>query len=73
MKGAGVEIYPGSVCKLVGNGIHHCKDGVLIKVRRDEKTPATQSSSAAACLYTEHQPVRGVITQQVAANQHRAS
>lgn len=31
-QGAGVEIYPGSVCRLVGNGIHHCKDGVLIKV-----------------------------------------
>ncbi|XP_049418197.1 SHC SH2 domain-binding protein 1 [Epinephelus fuscoguttatus] len=30
-KGAGVEIYPGSVCSLVGNGIHHCKDGILIK------------------------------------------
>ncbi|MEQ2264861.1 hypothetical protein XENORESO_020983 [Xenotaenia resolanae] len=30
-KGAGVEIYPGSVCSLVRNGIHHCKDGVLIK------------------------------------------
>ncbi|XP_075994634.1 SHC SH2 domain-binding protein 1 [Genypterus blacodes] len=30
-KGAGVEIYPGSVCNLVGNGIHHCKDGILIK------------------------------------------
>ncbi|XP_011607889.2 SHC SH2 domain-binding protein 1 [Takifugu rubripes] len=30
-KGAGVEIYPGSVCTLIGNGIHHCKDGVLIK------------------------------------------
>ncbi|XP_053710024.1 SHC SH2 domain-binding protein 1 isoform X1 [Synchiropus splendidus] len=30
-KGAGVEIYPGSRCKLVGNGIHHCKDGILIK------------------------------------------
>ncbi|XP_024151482.1 SHC SH2 domain-binding protein 1 isoform X2 [Oryzias melastigma] len=30
-KGAGVEIYPGSVCCLVGNGIHHCKDGILIK------------------------------------------
>ncbi|XP_072527584.1 SHC SH2 domain-binding protein 1 [Salminus brasiliensis] len=30
-KGAGVEIYPGSVCSLVGNGIHHCKEGVLIK------------------------------------------
>lgn len=28
-----MEIYPGSVCSLVGNGIHHCKDGVLIKVR----------------------------------------
>ncbi|KAL6461309.1 hypothetical protein MHYP_G00294530 [Metynnis hypsauchen] len=30
-KGAGVEIYPGSVCSLVGNGIHHCKEGILIK------------------------------------------
>ncbi|KAG7267131.1 hypothetical protein CRUP_021781 [Coryphaenoides rupestris] len=30
-KGAGVEIYPGSVCSLTGNGIHHCKEGVLIK------------------------------------------
>ncbi|XP_041837577.1 SHC SH2 domain-binding protein 1 isoform X2 [Melanotaenia boesemani] len=30
-KGAGVEIYPGSVCSLVSNGIHHCKDGILIK------------------------------------------
>ncbi|CAG5850759.1 unnamed protein product [Menidia menidia] len=30
-KGAGVEIYPGSVCSLVGNGVHHCKDGILIK------------------------------------------
>ncbi|MEQ2168263.1 hypothetical protein GOODEAATRI_012542 [Goodea atripinnis] len=30
-KGAGVEIYPGSICSLVRNGIHHCKDGVLIK------------------------------------------
>ncbi|XP_017275072.1 SHC SH2 domain-binding protein 1 isoform X2 [Kryptolebias marmoratus] len=30
-KGAGVEIYPGSVCSLVGNSIHHCKDGILIK------------------------------------------
>ncbi|XP_048886256.1 SHC SH2 domain-binding protein 1 [Brienomyrus brachyistius] len=30
-KGAGVEIYPGSICTLVGNGIHHCREGVLIK------------------------------------------
>ncbi|XP_015832637.3 SHC SH2 domain-binding protein 1 isoform X1 [Nothobranchius furzeri] len=30
-KGAGVEIYPGSVCSLVGNSIHHCRDGILIK------------------------------------------
>uniref|UniRef100_A0A8C9RTY0 SHC binding and spindle associated 1 n=1 Tax=Scleropages formosus TaxID=113540 RepID=A0A8C9RTY0_SCLFO len=35
-KGAGVEIYPGSVCCLVGNGIHHCKEGVLIKDFADE-------------------------------------
>ncbi|XP_038126752.1 SHC SH2 domain-binding protein 1 [Cyprinodon tularosa] len=30
-KGAGLEIYPGSICSLVNNEIHHCKDGVLIK------------------------------------------
>ncbi|MFT7816801.1 SHC SH2 domain-binding protein 1-like [Arapaima gigas] len=35
-KGAGIEIYPGSVCSLVGNGIHHCKEGVLIKDFADE-------------------------------------
>ncbi|KAM6948687.1 SHC SH2 domain-binding protein 1 [Aplochiton taeniatus] len=35
-KGAGIEIYPGSVCNLVGNGIHHCKEGVLIKDFADE-------------------------------------
>ncbi|XP_058485430.1 SHC SH2 domain-binding protein 1 [Solea solea] len=35
-KGAGVEIYPGSVCSLISNGIHHCKDGVLIKDFADE-------------------------------------
>lgn len=35
-KGAGIEIYPGSVCSLTGNGIHHCKDGILIKDFADE-------------------------------------
>ncbi|XP_042176113.1 SHC SH2 domain-binding protein 1-like [Oncorhynchus tshawytscha] len=35
-KGAGVEIYPGSVCSMVGNGIHHCKEGILIKDFSDE-------------------------------------
>ncbi|KAK1163564.1 SHC SH2 domain-binding protein 1-like isoform X1 [Acipenser oxyrinchus oxyrinchus] len=35
-KGAGVEIYPGSTCSLVGNGIHHCKEGILIKDFTDE-------------------------------------
>ncbi|XP_077166294.1 SHC SH2 domain-binding protein 1 [Paroedura picta] len=30
-KGAGVEIYPGSTCALMVNGIHHCKEGILIK------------------------------------------
>lgn len=35
-KGAGVEIYPGSVCSLIGNGVHHCKDGILIKDFADE-------------------------------------
>nr|XP_032833364.1 SHC SH2 domain-binding protein 1 isoform X2 [Petromyzon marinus] len=29
-KGAGVEVYPGSTCTLIGNGIHHCREGVLI-------------------------------------------
>ncbi|KAM9826411.1 SHC SH2 domain-binding protein 1 isoform X1 [Syngnathus typhle] len=33
-KGPGIEIYPGSVCTLVGNGIHHCKDGILIKMNQ---------------------------------------
>ncbi|CAF93641.1 unnamed protein product, partial [Tetraodon nigroviridis] len=36
-KGAGVEIYPGSVCSLIGNGIHHCKDGILIKDFIDDR------------------------------------
>lgn len=35
-KGAGVEIYPGSKCTLMGNGIHHCKEGILIKDFLDE-------------------------------------
>ncbi|KAM4614418.1 SHC SH2 domain-binding protein 1 [Discoglossus pictus] len=35
-KGAGVEIYPGSNCTLIGNGIHHCKEGILIKDFIDE-------------------------------------
>ncbi|XP_048372238.1 SHC SH2 domain-binding protein 1 [Sphaerodactylus townsendi] len=35
-KGAGVEIYPGSTCTLMGNGIHHCKEGILIKDFLDE-------------------------------------
>lgn len=39
LQGAGVEIYPGSVCSLIGNGIHHCKDGILIKVGKEEVTP----------------------------------
>ncbi|KAG8510011.1 SHC SH2 domain-binding protein 1 [Galemys pyrenaicus] len=30
-KGAGIEIYPGSKCTLSDNGIHHCKEGILIK------------------------------------------
>nr|XP_061811335.1 SHC SH2 domain-binding protein 1-like [Nerophis lumbriciformis] len=33
-KGAGIEIYPGSGCTLIGNGIHHCKDGILIKMNQ---------------------------------------
>ncbi|NXM69763.1 SHCBP protein, partial [Serilophus lunatus] len=35
-KGAGVEIYPGSTCTLLHNGIHHCKEGILIKNFLDE-------------------------------------
>ncbi|NXD39147.1 SHCBP protein, partial [Copsychus sechellarum] len=35
-KGAGVEIYPGSACSLLHNGIHHCKEGILIKNFLDE-------------------------------------
>ncbi|XP_027745658.1 SHC SH2 domain-binding protein 1 [Empidonax traillii] len=35
-KGAGVEIYPGSMCTLLHNGIHHCKEGILIKSFLDE-------------------------------------
>ena len=32
LQGAGVEIYPGSTCTLSDSGIHHCKEGILIKV-----------------------------------------
>ncbi|XP_073912163.1 SHC SH2 domain-binding protein 1 isoform X2 [Castor canadensis] len=35
-KGAGIEIYPGSKCSLIDNGIHHCKEGILIKDFLDE-------------------------------------
>ncbi|KFO36374.1 SHC SH2 domain-binding protein 1 [Fukomys damarensis] len=35
-KGAGLEIYPGSKCVLSDNGIHHCKEGILIKDFLDE-------------------------------------
>nr|XP_020758576.1 SHC SH2 domain-binding protein 1 isoform X2 [Odocoileus virginianus texanus] len=35
-KGAGIEIYPGSKCTLNDNGIHHCKEGILIKDFLDE-------------------------------------
>ncbi|XP_006887885.1 PREDICTED: SHC SH2 domain-binding protein 1 [Elephantulus edwardii] len=35
-KGAGLEIYPGSKCTLSDNGIHHCKEGILIKDFLDE-------------------------------------
>ncbi|KAJ8252367.1 hypothetical protein COCON_G00216790 [Conger conger] len=35
-KGAGLEVYLGSICSLVGNGIHHCKEGILIKDFADE-------------------------------------
>eukprot|EP00069_Balaena_mysticetus_P010125 bmy_20555T0 len=32
----GIEIYPGSKCTLSDNGIHHCKEGILIKDFLDE-------------------------------------
>ncbi|XP_059524127.1 SHC SH2 domain-binding protein 1 [Myotis daubentonii] len=35
-KGAGVEIYPGSTCSLSDSGIHHCREGILIKDFLDE-------------------------------------
>ncbi|XP_055582797.1 SHC SH2 domain-binding protein 1 isoform X1 [Falco cherrug] len=35
-KGAGVEIYPGSTCTVLDSGIHHCKEGILIKNFLDE-------------------------------------
>ncbi|XP_049993119.1 SHC SH2 domain-binding protein 1 isoform X2 [Alexandromys fortis] len=35
-KGAAIEIYPGSKCTLTDNGIHHCKEGILIKDFLDE-------------------------------------
>ncbi|XP_061211620.1 SHC SH2 domain-binding protein 1 [Neopsephotus bourkii] len=35
-KSPGVAIYPGSTCTLLGNGIHHCKEGILIKNFLDE-------------------------------------
>ncbi|XP_013007331.2 SHC SH2 domain-binding protein 1 isoform X1 [Cavia porcellus] len=35
-KGAGLEIYPGSKCILNDSGIHHCKEGILIKDFLDE-------------------------------------
>uniref|UniRef100_A0A287CWX6 SHC SH2 domain-binding protein 1 n=1 Tax=Ictidomys tridecemlineatus TaxID=43179 RepID=A0A287CWX6_ICTTR len=35
-KDAGIEIYPGSECILSDNGIHHCKEGILIKDFLDE-------------------------------------
>ncbi|NXB14014.1 SHCBP protein, partial [Rhagologus leucostigma] len=39
-KGAGVEIYPGSSCTLLHNGIHHCKEGILVKNFFDEDCEA---------------------------------
>lgn len=27
-----MEIYPGSTCSLSDSGIHHCREGILIKV-----------------------------------------
>ncbi|XP_019499853.1 PREDICTED: SHC SH2 domain-binding protein 1 [Hipposideros armiger] len=43
-KGAGIEIYPGSKCTLSDNGIHHCKEGILIKDFLDEHYDIPQIS-----------------------------
>lgn len=40
LQGAGVEIYPGSTCTLSDSGIHHCKEGILIKVGGPAPGPA---------------------------------
>ncbi|NXJ08118.1 SHCBP protein, partial [Odontophorus gujanensis] len=45
-KGAGVEIYPGSTCTLLDNGIHHCKEGILIKNFLDEHYDVPKISMA---------------------------
>ncbi|XP_006908796.1 SHC SH2 domain-binding protein 1 [Pteropus alecto] len=45
-KGAGIEIYPGSKCTLSDNGIHHCKEGILIKDFLDEHYDVPQISMA---------------------------
>lgn len=45
-----MEIYPGSVCCLVGNDIHHCKDGILIKVRLNRSSVEGNSAFATSSL-----------------------
>jgi len=42
-----VEIYPGSTCTLLDNGIHHCKEGILIKVSSRQNVLAFQKFIAA--------------------------
>lgn len=56
-QGAGVEIYPGSVCSLIGNGIHHCKDGILIKVRQKQTTLET-SLFGRTCHFCVHVKIK---------------
>lgn len=42
-----MEIYPGSMCTLLDNGIHHCKEGILIKVSSRLNVFASQKLIAA--------------------------
>lgn len=42
-----MEIYPGSTCALLDNGIHHCKEGILIKVSSRQNVFAFQKLMAA--------------------------
>ncbi|XP_074149390.1 SHC SH2 domain-binding protein 1 isoform X1 [Sminthopsis crassicaudata] len=48
-KGAGIEIYPGSKCTLSDNGIHHCKEGILIKTSLEKSEEKILKSGSVGC------------------------